>query len=227
MVDYCALANSYQPPHNQTAMGCVGFLMMWIIGLFVIMLIFYLIRKQKPFLYGTIIAALLILGGIGLEIYLYEDQVYRMSEQEVEYTVGLGSNSNATEVVYLPVCTSKEFQNVIHVKSGSATIGLIETPNGTALQVNFTGSVSIYGHLRTTKDLGIVILTMKCSSSSWDRVHSDYWIYYSPANSTHHNCSYSLELRKWHAGNPWVTFSSSGHLTEGWNRYAVELDNPN
>lgn len=226
MTDLTALANTAPMPHNQAAMCCVGFLMIWIVGLFVIMLIFYLLRKQKQFFYVAIISAILVLCGIGAEVYLYEDQVYRESQRQLKYFVELDSSSDLNEVVYLPVSLNIDLQKDLKVTSGTGTIRIIETRNGTALEVNFTGSISISGHLDTTEDIGDNSLSMECSTSDHYESTIDHWIYYSPANDTAYNCSFHLKKRSVSYWSMPVTFEGSGYLTAGWNRYPIELDAP-
>lgn len=197
-------------------LSCLGIL---ILILFVFIIIFFIkIKKGKEEkkIKTVIILCVLLVLSISAEAIIYLHYQYNLNYDILEYSVVLESQSNEFEMVVIPISQNSDLQKSTRISSGNGILKIIDTEHGKALQVNFTNKVKISGDINTISGVGIHDLSMKNNSDPW-RI-GNYWINYSPYNTTTYNCSFNIEL--YHESLDWWEWQTcEGFLIPGWNMY--------
>jgi hypothetical protein len=217
MLDPALLSESAQILLHPQVMMCTGALMFLFLAGIVVFLILYLRSKKKVFLVLGVVAILVILGCAGFELLVYRDYDYKMYHKNMDYSLTLSSQNGENELVYFPVSSCPQLQDEIRLTSGDGRMSFIDTANGTALAVNFTGTVKIYGKLDTADhDVSYGDLTMRDGKGGWDDPY--FLVYYLPS-ATDHNCSASMSA---HTG-VYDRYGFNGVLRPGWNTYEFDF----
>jgi hypothetical protein len=199
-------------------MTFLGLLIIIFIIITISFLIIYIKKKKRKYFLLTIISIVILVCGILLEIYIYQDYQYQLNYDILEYSVELNSLSEESEIVYIPVSENPKIQESIKINYGDCKKRIIEIERGKALELNFTGKTRLYGKIEITEGIGNHDFTMEVQSQTRLRRRIEYWIFYNPSDQTNYNCSLKLKLEH-EALDYFETHYIEGYLEAGWNTY--------
>jgi hypothetical protein len=198
----------------------IGVIIVVFIFVFVFLLTEYRSSGEKKWLAGSMVALFIVGAGIGFEIYTVNNYHYETNHKTLEYHLEVNSTSNEFEEIYVPISQSSYLQSSLRIESGTGRFSIINTQQGLALWVNFSGHIEIVGKVETLGIIGEHALTMlNTTDEYWDKV--EHWIRYLPDNSSDFKCSYRLTMNfetLWE----YEDYLSEGYLGEGWMTYWAE-----
>jgi hypothetical protein len=160
-------------------------------------------------------------GGFTYMLYSSWNYYYQSNYELLEYSLECHSFSDNAEGICLPISENQFLQQSLRITSGSGTFEIVETIYGTALLINFTGTIQITGTLNTLYDLNNYSLTLLNESHYNESIFGynvNYWMFFQPTDPFDYNCSFKLVLSH-ETYNSWYRERCEGSLDLGWKTY--------
>ncbi len=167
------------------------------------------LNGSRRVLVVLMVAAMVFLGSYVAWLYL------DYQEWTDTKTLDLGLNVTAPEgaegTVWVPITVNRDLRDAISVREGTADLTIVETKYGTALRVDFKGSVSIRGGLETRGEFDDFELT----SVDTSHVPGTRWYWFGRAGDPNDTVEVDLSL-EYHSVYRDEWYYATHQLDPGW-----------